>query len=221
MCDFTEQAQSGDSKPDLIVRLPGDRMIIVDAKVPDLDFLNAIDSADATKRAESLAAHAKKLKKPSACWQTAIIPGIRQRPGLRRPVPARGIPVQRGAGRGQRFDDLGRRAKGSFWPRRHRSSPFLRSVSLSWQQHAQTENARAIADAAQELYTRVAKFTEHFERIRDGLNKATSAYNDAVGSYERMVRPSGEKFLKLGGGTNGKELADVQPLDATLRLPGE
>ena len=55
-CDFSEQAQSGDSKPDLMVHLPGDRFIIVDAKVPDLDFLNAMDTADATKRAEALAA---------------------------------------------------------------------------------------------------------------------------------------------------------------------
>ena len=96
---------------------------------------------------------------------------------------------------------------------------LLRSVSVSWQQHAQSENAQKIAEAAQELYTRVAKFTEHFERIRDGLDKANNAYNDAVGSYERMVRPSGEKILKLGGGTGGKDLADVKPLDATLRLP--
>ena len=50
-CDFSEQTQSGDSKPDLMVHLPGDRLIIVDAKVPDLDFLTAIDSADETKRA--------------------------------------------------------------------------------------------------------------------------------------------------------------------------
>src|SRR5439155_22869175 len=61
-CDFSEQTQEGDSKPDLIVRLPGDRLIIVDAKVPDLDFLSALESADAAKRAESLATHATKLK---------------------------------------------------------------------------------------------------------------------------------------------------------------
>src|SRR5690242_19395945 len=61
-CDFSEQTQSGDSKPDLIVRLPGERIIIVDAKVPELDFLSALETADATKRAESLAAHATKLK---------------------------------------------------------------------------------------------------------------------------------------------------------------
>ena len=96
---------------------------------------------------------------------------------------------------------------------------LLRSVSVSWQQHAQSENARAIAAAAQELYQRVAKFTEHFEKIRDGLDKANNAYNDAVGSYERSIKPSGERILKLGGGTNGKELAEVKPLETNLRLP--
>src|SRR5205823_8854031 len=61
-CDFTEQTLAGDGKPDLVVRLPGDRLIIVDAKVPDLDFLSAIESADDSKRSESLVAHAAKLK---------------------------------------------------------------------------------------------------------------------------------------------------------------
>src|ERR1035441_1793567 len=61
-CDFTEQTQAGENRPDLVVRLPGDRFIIVDAKVPDFDFLNALESADDAKRAEALAAHAAKLK---------------------------------------------------------------------------------------------------------------------------------------------------------------
>ena len=66
---------------------------------------------------------------------------------------------------------------------------------------------------------RVVKFTEHFAKIRDGLEKANGAFNDAVGSYERMVKPSGERIQKLGGGTGGKDLAELPPLDATLRLP--
>jgi len=61
-CDFKEQSAAGDLKPDLVVRLPADRIIIVDAKVQDLDFLHAIDTADNAKRAEALAAHAAKLK---------------------------------------------------------------------------------------------------------------------------------------------------------------
>jgi DNA recombination protein RmuC len=96
---------------------------------------------------------------------------------------------------------------------------LLRAVSVSWQQHSQTENVRAIAEAAQELYARVCKFTEHFERIRGGLEKANAAFNDAAGSYDRMVRPSGERLQKLRGDATGKELADVQPLDTTLKLP--
>src|SRR5205823_8006128 len=61
-CDFSEQKQAGDSKPDLIVHLPGERIVIVDAKVPDLDFLDALEAADATQRAEALATHVTKLK---------------------------------------------------------------------------------------------------------------------------------------------------------------
>jgi DNA recombination protein RmuC len=95
---------------------------------------------------------------------------------------------------------------------------ILRSVSLSWQQHAQTENARAIADAAQELFMRVVKFTEHFEKIRSGLERANSAFNDAVGSYERMVQPSGQRLIDLGGTAATRELAGVKPLETSLRL---
>jgi len=96
---------------------------------------------------------------------------------------------------------------------------LLRSVSVSWQQHAQTENAQKIAAAAQEFYVRVAKFTDHFEKIRAGLDRANSAFNDASASFQTRVRPAGERLAELGGGAGGKALADLQPLDATLRLP--
>jgi DNA recombination protein RmuC len=92
-------------------------------------------------------------------------------------------------------------------------------VSVSWQQHAQTENAQKIAEAAQELFGRVVTFTEHLEKIRGGLETANKAFNQAVGSYESRVRPAGEKLQKLGGLTSDKELTDVPPLDATLRFP--
>lgn len=218
-CDFSEQAQSGDSKPDLIVRLPGDRLIIVDAKVPDLDFLNAMDSADATKRAEALAIHAAKLK------ETIKALGARDYPkefprALDHVVlflPAESL--FSAALEGDHDLIVWAAGKQIMLATPASLIALLRSVSVSWQQHAQSENAQKIAETAQELYTRVAKFTEHFQKMRDGLDKANNAYNDAVGSYERMVRPSGEKILKLGGGVNGKELADVQPLDGTLRLP--
>ena len=218
-CDFSEQTQSGDGKPDLIVRLPGDRVIIVDAKVPDLDFLNAIDTADTAKRAEALAAHAAKLKETIKALGARDYP--RQFPNALDYVVLF-LPAESLFSAALEGDhDLIVWAAGK---RIMLATPasliaLLRSVSMSWQQHAQSENAQAIAAAAQELYQRVAKFTEHFERIRDGLEKANNAYNEAVGSYERSVKPSGERILKLGGGVDGKDLAEVLPLETNLRLP--
>ncbi len=218
-CDFNEQTQSGDSKPDLTVHLPGDRIIIVDSKVPDLDFLKAIDAADPAARGEALAVHALKLKNTIRGLAERDYP--RQFPNALDYVvlflPAESL--FSAALEGDR--DL------IVWAAQRKimlATPasligLLRAVSVSWQQHAQSENAREIAEAAQELFVRVVKLMEHFDRIRGGLEKANTAYNDAVGSYERMVRPSGDRLLKLSGNAAPKPLPDIQPLDATLRLP--
>ena len=218
-CDFNEQTQSGDSKPDLMVHLPGDRLIIVDAKVPDLDFLNAIDVADDVKRAEALATHAAKLKATVKSLADRNYPA--QFPNALDYVvlflPAESL--FSAALESDRDLIVWAASKQIMLATPASLIALLRAVSVSWAQHAQTQNAREIAETAQELFNRVAKFTEHFEKIRSGLERANTAFNDAVGSYERMVRPSGEKLLKLGGGMGTKDLADVQPLDATLRLP--
>jgi DNA recombination protein RmuC len=221
-CDFVEQAQSDDKKPDLIVRLPGDRIIIVDSKVPDLDFLSATDTVDTMKRAEALAQHAAKLKATIKSLADRDYPS--QFPNALDYVvlflPAESLFSAALEGDHELM----------VWAQNRRiliATPcsliaILRSVSLSWQQHAQTENARAIADAAQELFTRVAKFTEHFEKIRAGLEKANGAFNEAVGSYERMVVPSGQRLIALGGTDAGKELNEVKPIETSLRLtPGQ
>ena len=198
-CDFSEQTKEGDSKPDLIVRLPGERVIIVDAKVPDLDFLNATDAAEPAKRTEALVAHATKLKATIKALADRDYPA--QFPNSLDYVvlflPAESL--FSAALEGDHDLIVWAAGKRILLATPASLIALLRSVSVSWQQHAQTENAQAIAEAAQELFARVAKFTEHFERIRDGLAKANDAFNDAVGSYERMVRPSGERLQKLGG----------------------
>ena len=218
-CDFSEQTHSGDGKPDLIVHLPGQRVIIVDAKVPDLDFLSAMDAVDATKRAEALAAHAAKLKGTIKALAERDYPS--QFPHALDFVvlflPAESL--FSAALEGDRDLIVWAAGKQIILATPASLIAILRSVSVSWQQHSQTENARAIAEAAQDLFTRVVTFTEHFERIRSGLERANDAFNDAVGSYERMVRPSGEKLVRLGGGAPGKDLAGAPLLDATLRLP--
>jgi DNA recombination protein RmuC len=218
-CDFTEQAQAGEGKPDLIVRLPGDRVIIVDAKVPDLDFLTALEAADPIARSEALGAHAARLKQ--------TIKGLADRdyPKLFSNaldyvvlfLPAESLFSAALEG----DSDL------LIWAAQRRillATPasliaLLRSVSVSWQQHAQTENARAIAEAANELFSRVSRFTDHFDKIRAGLERAAASYNDAVGSYERMVRPSGERLQRFKGDLTGRQLATLAPVEGSLRLP--
>jgi DNA recombination protein RmuC len=218
-CDFTEQTSSGENRPDLVVKLPGDRFIIVDAKVPDFDFLKALETAEPVKRAEALAAHAAKLKATIKALADRDYP--RQFPNALDYVVLF-VPAESLFSAALEGDhDL------IIWAAEKRillATPasliaLLRSVSVSWQQHAQTENAQKIAEAAQEFYARVVKFTEHFEKIRSGLERANSAFNDAASSFQTRIRPAGERLAELGGATSAKELVDIQPLDSTLRLP--
>jgi DNA recombination protein RmuC len=218
-CDFTEQTTVGENRPDLVVKLPGERVIIVDAKVPDFDFLNALESAEPVKRAEALAAHAAKLK--------STIKALADRDYPRQFANALDyvvlfVPAESLFSAALEGDhDL------IVWAAEKRillATPasliaLLRSVAVSWQQHAQTENAQKIAEAAQEFYARVVKFTEHFEKIRAGLDRANAAFNDAAASFQTRVRPAGERLAELGGANSSRELADVQPLDSSLRLP--
>ncbi len=218
-CDFTEQTQEGENRPDLVVRLPGDRVIIVDSKVPDLDFLGAADVAEPAKRADMLASHAAKLR--------TTIKGLAERDYPKQFPNALDhvvlfLPAESLFSTALEGDPeliVWAESKQVYLATPASFIAVLRTINFIWQQHAQTENAREIAGAAQELYSRVTTFTEHLKKIRDGLDTANKAYNQAIGSYESRVQPSGEKLIKLGGGTPGKELADIQPLDSTLRLP--
>jgi DNA recombination protein RmuC len=217
-CDFSEQTQAGDSKPDLLVHLPGDRFIIVDAKVPDLDFLADLDSLDSDNRAESLAQHAAKLKATIKALADRDYPG--QFPNALDHVvlflPAESL--FSAALEGDR--DL------IIWAAERRillATPasliaLLRSVSVSWQQHAQTENAQKIAEGARELYARVLAFSKHFQDMGAGLERANAAFNAAAASFQTRVRPAGERLADLGGGIPGKPLPDLQPLQGSLRL---
>ncbi len=218
-CDFMEQTSSGENRPDLVVKLPGDRFIIVDAKVPDFDFLTALETAEPVKRAEALAAHAAKLKATIKALADRDYP--RQFPNALDYVVLF-VPAESLFSAALEGDhDL------IVWAAEKRillATPasliaLLRSVSVSWQQHAQTENAQKIAEAAQEFYSRVVKFTEHFEKIKAGLERANTAFNDAASSFQTRVRPAGERLAELGGANSAKQLPDVQPLDSTLRLP--
>ncbi|HTL16950.1 MAG TPA: DNA recombination protein RmuC, partial [Patescibacteria group bacterium] len=218
-CDFTEQVSAGDTKPDLIVRLPGERVIIIDAKVPDFDFLEAMESAEPAKRADALAMHAAKLRGTIKALADRDYPN--QFPTALDYVVLF-LPAESLFSAALEGDhDL------IVWAASRRillATPasliaLLRSVSVSWQQHAQTENAQKIAEAAREFYSRVVTFSKHFDRIRAGLEDANAAFNDAAASFQARVRPAGERLADLGGAVAGKELAEIPMLDTAPRLP--
>ena len=216
-CDFVEQTAGGETRPDMLVKLPGDRVIIVDSKVPDLDFLGALQTADETTRREKLAAHAAKLKGtirdlaarnypkqfPTALDKVVLF------------VPAESLLSAALEGDPNLIVDAA--GLGILLATPSSLIALLYAVAMSWQQDAQTRNAREIGEAGKELFERVTKFIEHFAGIRDGLEKAGKAFDNALGSYERRVRPSGEKLIKLAGGLAEAELPEIKPTDTVLR----
>jgi len=216
-CDFVEQTAAGETRPDMLVKLPGDRVIIVDSKVPDLDFLDALQTADETTRREKLATHAAKLKATIQALARREYP--KHFPNALNKVvlfvPAESLLSAALEGDPNLIVDAGKDDILLATP----SSliALLYAAAMSWQQDEQTRNAREIGEAGKELFERVSKFIEHFAGIRDGLEKAGKAFDNALGSYERRVRPSGEKLIKLAGGQAEAELPEIKPADTVLR----
>ena len=216
-CDFTEQAVEGDAKPDMVVHLPGNRLIIVDAKTPDLDFLTVLESADLEKRKSILSEHAVKMK--------STIKGLADRD-----YPAQFqnsldyvvlfLPAESlfsAALEGDRDLIVWAAGKKIMLATPASLIALLRAVSMNWDHFRQSENTREILIESQSFYERVATFFGHFGKIRENLAKANDAFNASVGSYERMVRPQGEKLGKLG--VSPESMAKIEPLETSLRLP--
>lgn len=217
-CDFAEQSVGDEGKPDLIIRLPGERLIIVDSKVPDLDFVTAAGAAEPVRRSELLALHASKLRATIRNLSERDYP--KQFPNALDHVvlflPAESLFST--ALEGDPDLIVWAESKQIYLATPASFIAVLRTINFIWQQHAQTENAQQIAEAAREFYSRVVKFTEHFERIRAGLERANAAFNEAAASFQSRVRPAGDQLAQLGGGVPGKKLADLQPLDGDFRL---
>jgi len=217
-CDFSEQPQAAEGRPDMIVHLPEGRHIVVDAKSPDLSFLTELESGDAAQRKTAIEQHGKKMRETIKALADRNYP---QHIDGALDCVVMFVPAESLFSAALEGDpDL------IVWAAGRRitlATPasliaLLRSVSVSWQYHSQSENARAIAGAAQELYNRLGTFLGHFDKIRAGLDRANKAYNNAVGSYERSIKPSGERVNKLQvGETEGKELPAVEPVAEVLR----
>jgi len=218
-CDFAEQVSQDDARPDLIVKLPGNRCIIIDSKVPEFDV--AIADQAAPNRRELVAAHAAKLRKtirdlaakdyPAALEKQSVTPFDKVVLFL----PAESLLST--ALEGDNDLILAAAREGILIATPATLMGFLGAINLAWQQHTQAENAGRIAEEATELFDRLVKFTEHFIKVRKGLLAASESLDAAIGSYETRIRPQGERVRELGGAASRDALTEILPVNATIR----
>jgi DNA recombination protein RmuC len=221
-CDFTEQetitTELGRLRPDMIVNLPGNRRIAVDAKVPLQSFLDAVDAEKTEKeRAEALANHGKLVRghmnqlAERKYWEQLG-------PQLEFVVmflPAESFFSVALAQDPQIIDD-GMQKKVVL------ASPstlisLLISAASNWQQEKVTQNAKQISELGRELYDRLKTFVGHFQALGSSLGRAVDSYNKARGSMESRVLVSARKFKELGAAA-GEEIPELEPMGEVPRL---
>lgn len=219
-CDFVEQqsvtAEDGRYRPDMVVQLPGNRRIIVDAKTVLSAYLDAHDARDDAQRAEALRRHAEQVRKRmddlslKAYWSqfdrtpefvVLFLPGeqflgaaLDQDPRLIEEGFARGVVLATPA----------------------TLVALLRAVAYGWRQEQLTAHAEEAGRLGKELYERMAVLTEHFNEVGHALSKSVSAYNRAVGSLETRILPAARRFKELGVSSD-KEIPLLEPAELVPR----
>jgi len=227
-CDFETQVATtaedgaGDARrmrPDLVVRLPGGRCVVVDAKAPLLAYLDAAECADERERTRLLRAHAAHLRmhvetlSRKAYWEqlgagatpefvVLFLPGeaffsaaLDQDPALLDESAARGVIL---------------------------ATPttliaLLRAVSFGWREARMAESAREISTLGATLYERLATLGAHMSELGTSLDRAVSSYNRAVGSLEGRVLVTARRFRDLGVAADRSELAVLDPVGTRAR----
>jgi len=220
--DFVEQvtttSDAGTLRPDMVVRLPGGRSVVVDAKTPLLALIEAHETDDESVRAarlEDFVRHVReRMQKLSekAYWQQfesapdfvlMFLPGesfyryaLEQDPTLL---------------------ELGLSKRVIL------ASPAilitqLRTIAAAWREEAVAENARAVGILGRELHERLAVMVDHFAKLGSHLDRAVAAYNQTVGSLERRVLVSARRFTELGIGSS-RELPTPEPVERAAQPP--
>jgi DNA recombination protein RmuC len=221
-CDFTEQetltTESGWQRPDMIVNLPGNRRIAVDAKVPLQAFLDAVNPEKSEEeRAKALASHGKLVR--------SHMNQLAERRYWEQVGPELELVVMFMPGESffsvaleqdpQLIDDGMQKKVVLAIP------PTLISLLISaaylWQQEKITQNARQISELGRELYDRLKTFLGHFQTVGSSIGRAVDSYNKAVGSMESRVLVSARRFRELGAAA-GEEIPELEPVDEMPRV---
>lgn len=219
-CDFTEQTSvdTGDGKlrPDLTVRLPGGKVIIVDAKAPLMAYLAATECADEQERERLMRDHSRQVRDHMVkLGQKAYWGQFEATPEL----VVMFLPGETFFSAALQYDP----ALIEYGVDQHviPASPttliaLLRSVAYGWQQDRVAKNAEEISALGREMYSRISTFSGHFDTLRRSLERSVEAYNSAVGSLERKVLPQARRFRDLGAGT-AAEIGTLDNIDIATR----
>jgi DNA recombination protein RmuC len=218
-CDFDQQrsvdTESGKQRPDMVVRMPGGREIIVDAKAPMDAYLGAVEAQDDSARALEIQRHARNVRDrvrelaSKSYWQqfpespdfvVLFIPGDQ--------FLSAALEIDTKLLEDAMADKVVLATPSSL-------VALLRAVAYGWRQEALAENAEHIRTVGEELYERLSTFADHLSRLGNHLNRSVDSYNKAVGSFDSRVLPGARKFSEMGI-QGKKDLPEPQPVE---RMP--
>ena len=220
-CDFDEQpglfSENGRLRPDLIVHLPGGKQIVVDAKAPLEQFLEAQTAIDEASRVARLQGHARQVRDhmdrlaAKAYWDQL---------GNSPEMVVMFLPGESLFSAALQHDLT--LIEHGLQQRVLLASPLtlialLTTVAHSWRQEALTENYREVARLGKEFYERLATFADRFDEIRKRLDGAVQAYNEAAGSFESRILVSARRLRELEV-TTADELRPADPIERVPRV---
>ncbi len=221
-CDFhTQTSTTTDEgkrlRPDLIVRLPGDKTIVVDSKTPMDAYLDAIEATEDAIRLDALERHARQVRthiqQLSAKNYTSQFEHAPEFTVLFLPSESFfSAALQVDSGLIEKGVDLG-----VILATPTTLIALLRAVAYGWRQEAVAQNAREISALGRELHERLAVLADHFSSLGRSLNSAVNNYNKTVGSLESRVLPSARRFEELKATQESKTIETVEPIDSNAR----
>jgi DNA recombination protein RmuC len=220
-CDFYAQTtlngEDGRLRPDLLVRLPGGKTVVVDAKTPLEAYLRAVDAADETARRQRLGEHARQVRvHMTALGRKSYWEQFDQAPEF----AVLFLP-------GECFFSAALESDPSlieFGVEQNiiLATPttliaLLRAVAYGWRQEGLARNAAEISALGKDLYKRLSVLSEHWTNVGKGLERAVEEYNRATGSLETRVNVSARRFAELQAAPLGVEIPVLEPIEKSVR----